>query len=131
MDEVKTDWVKEFQAEFPQVSEVEAAEAFRAVLHSIRDRMPLAELANFGSALPASVRGEFYGAWTPGARDFSPEFEEDVRRRLGPLSDRMNATQAVRAAWRVLDRHLDEPSLDMLHVFPRSVGNPSPFAATA
>lgn len=128
------EWVTEFQADFGGLSRDQATGAFRAVLHAIRDRLPLEELAEFGSVLPSPVRGEYYGEWVPHARDFPPEFEEDVRARLGALGSNVNPAQAIRAAWKVLARRVDHGNLEqVLHLFPAAVSDAKdiPFSISA
>lgn len=118
------EWIQEFQADCGELSREQATDAFRAVLHAIRDRLPLEELAEFGSVLPAPVRGEYYGEWTPHARDFPPEFESDVKSRLATLGLNINPAHAIRAAWKVLARRVDHGNLEqVLHLFPAAVSD--------
>ena len=42
-----------------------AYQVLRAVLHTLRDRLPAQEVAHFGAQLPILVRGIFYEGWTP------------------------------------------------------------------
>ena len=37
----------------------------RAVLHALRDRLPVAEAAHLGAQLPMLVRGFYYDCWKP------------------------------------------------------------------
>ena len=56
--------------------------ALRAVLHALRDRLPVEESAQLAAQLPMLVRGVYYDGWNPSrvpvkmGRD---EFEERVR----------------------------------------------------
>ena len=57
--------------------------ALRAVLHALRDRLPVGEAVDLGASLPMLVRGFYYEGWRPSAtprryRDKS-HFLEQVR----------------------------------------------------
>jgi uncharacterized protein (DUF2267 family) len=43
----------------------QAARALRAVLHAIRDRLPVADVAHLGSRLPHPILGIYYDGWAP------------------------------------------------------------------
>jgi len=42
-----------------------AYKALRAVLHSMRDRLPLDDAVHFAAQLPIFLRGLFYDGWEP------------------------------------------------------------------
>lgn len=59
----------------------------RGVLHEVRARMPLADIAAFGNHLPAVQRGVFYQDWTPAeplATPYLADFEAALAERLLP-----------------------------------------------
>ena len=59
----------------------------RGVLHEIRARLPLNDLARFGNHLPAVQRGVFYQDWTPTDPVDTPDlagFERALADRLLP-----------------------------------------------
>ena len=43
----------------------EAWKALRAVLHTVRDRLPLDVAVHFGAQLPMLIRGMYYEGWEP------------------------------------------------------------------
>ncbi|WP_432971419.1 DUF2267 domain-containing protein [Dactylosporangium sp. CA-233914] len=56
--------------------------ALRSVLHAVRDRLPVAESANFAACLPMLVRGLYYEGWEPSrvpVKMNRDEFRERVR----------------------------------------------------
>src|SRR5689334_5586621 len=44
-----------------------AYHALRAVLHALRDRLPVGEVADLAAQLPLIVRGVYYEGWRPSA----------------------------------------------------------------
>jgi uncharacterized protein (DUF2267 family) len=57
-------WLGEIMAELGPDRQV-AYHALRAVLHALRDRLPLELAAHLGAQLPLIVRGIYYDAWHP------------------------------------------------------------------
>ncbi len=84
--------------------------ALGAVLHPLRDRMPLDLAAHFGAQLPLLVRGLYYDQWHPAAQlerlrtldEFLDRVEEGLQ-GIRPVNGR-DATQAV---FRTLSHHVD------------------------
>jgi uncharacterized protein (DUF2267 family) len=57
-------WVDEIMAELGPDRQ-RAYHALRAVLHALRDRLPLNLAAHLGAQLPLLVRGIYYDSWDP------------------------------------------------------------------
>jgi hypothetical protein len=60
---------------------------FRGVLHELRGRMDIEQIARFGNHLPAVQRGVFYQDWVPGEPVPTPDFaafEAALAQRLLP-----------------------------------------------
>ncbi len=84
--------------------------ALGAVLHPLRDRLPIDLAAHLGAQLPLLVRGLYYDQWRPAGQ---PErwrtLEEFLNRvteglaRIRPV----NARDAIRAVFLALSRHAD------------------------
>lgn len=78
-----------------------AYHGLRAVLHVLRDRLPVPEAAHLGAQLPMLVRGFYYDNWKPSATPVkiktAQEFYDAVRRHF--TMDRnvnpMRLTEAV------------------------------------
>jgi uncharacterized protein (DUF2267 family) len=59
------EWLRDIRDALDWDSEQHAYQALRAVLHALRDRLPVAEAVHLGSQLPMLVRGFYYEGWTP------------------------------------------------------------------
>jgi uncharacterized protein (DUF2267 family) len=58
----------------------QAYNLLRAVLHTLRDRLPLEEAVHFGAQLPMIVRGFYYEGWNPAKVPIKMDREEFVSR---------------------------------------------------
>jgi|SRR5688572_10666879 len=58
------EWLGEI-AEVSHLSKAEAYKALRAVLHTLRDRLPVDAAVHFSAQLPLLVRGVFFEGWRP------------------------------------------------------------------
>jgi uncharacterized protein (DUF2267 family) len=102
-------WLKEIMEELGPDRQV-AWHALGAVLHALRDRMPLQLAVHLGAQLPLLVRGLYYDQWR--ATDIPlkirtlDELLEHVSKDLTQIRP-VNVQQAVRAVLRVLDRHVN------------------------
>jgi uncharacterized protein (DUF2267 family) len=59
--------------------------ALRAVLHPLRDRLPVETAAQFGAQLPTLIRGVYYDGWKPAetpVKMSNEEFFERIRREF-------------------------------------------------
>ena len=60
-------WVKEIGDMLHWDDHHKAYHGLRAVLHALRDRLPVPEAAHLGAQLPMLVRGFYYDNWKPAA----------------------------------------------------------------
>lgn len=92
-DQHAREWTIEVKKALGTDSTHRAWLALRTVLHALRDRLPVTEVAQVGAQLPMLVRGEFYTGWSPARR-------RKRERRLQPFLDQ------IRRAFK------DEPDVD-------------------
>jgi uncharacterized protein (DUF2267 family) len=63
----------------------------KAVLHALRDRLPLGEAVDLGAQLPMLVRGFYYEGWRPAGKPrayrHKREFLDQVRRSAPSLAE--------------------------------------------
>jgi uncharacterized protein (DUF2267 family) len=101
-------WLDEISAELGPDRHL-AWHVLGAVLHAIRDRLPIEVNAHFAAQLPLLVRGQHYAQWTPGSETRPPRSYEAF---LQQIADGMKSARpvgpedAAQAVFRVLSRHL-------------------------
>lgn len=102
-------WLDEIMAELGPDRQV-AWHALGAVLHPLRDRVPVELAAHLGAQLPLLIRGLYYDQWRPGAQPVRErtvdEFLNRVAAGLGSTRP-INARDAVQAVARTVSRHVD------------------------
>jgi uncharacterized protein (DUF2267 family) len=99
--------------------------ALRAVLHALRDRLPVEQAAALGAQLPMLVRGFYYEGWhpagTPVKERHKEEFLAHIRAafRDDPDADPEAVTRAV---LRVLARHVTAGEVESVkHLLPHEI----------
>lgn len=60
-------WLKDLSSMLQWDDRRRAHRLLRAVLHVLRDRLPLNELGHLGAQLPTYFRGVYYEGWSPNA----------------------------------------------------------------
>ena len=104
-------WLKELAEEMHcQKDRQRAYHALRAVLHALRDRLPVGEAANLGAQLPLLLRGVYYEGWRPVSHAFhkprnKAQFMERVASALSSEPG-LDAEPVVRSVLRLLARHV-------------------------
>ena len=108
-------WINDVAAELETEDRHEAYRALRAVLHTLRDRLPIAESAQLAAQLPLLIRGIFYEGWQPArvpqryreAREFLDRVAQE-----GILHGDTEASFVVAGVARVLARHISAGEID-------------------
>jgi uncharacterized protein (DUF2267 family) len=104
------EWLKDVQARLAPCSRQQAYTATRAVMHMLRDRLPLAAVLSLSAQLPMLVRGFFLEGWRPaaGPTDIrrTDAFAEAVSEHLPPGFPR-DSTEIIHAVFRTLATRLD------------------------
>ena len=100
-------WLKEIELELGFNNPNDAYRALRAVLHAVRDRLPVNECAEFSSQLPVMITGMYYNGWTPKNKPLKTknleEFMDTVAAQLPKGLDPLRVTLGI---IRVLERHV-------------------------
>ena len=102
-----------------------AWKALSAVLHVLRDRLPVELAAHLGSQLPLLVRGAFYDQFTPARQPTECQTPEAFAEAVAELmrdARPVDPAEAIRAVFLVLDRHLPEGQLvKVRNALPRGI----------
>jgi uncharacterized protein (DUF2267 family) len=110
-------WLDQLQAILAWKDRERAYHALRAVLHTIRDRLPPHEAVDFGAQLPMLVRGFFYDGWHPADK---PLKYRDKRRFLervakqAPAIDEADVESVVTAVFSLLSSQLPHGERDQV-----------------
>ena len=86
-----------------------AYHGLRAVLHALRDRLPVSEAAHLGAQLPMLIRGFYYEDWKPAATHekvkTAQEFYDAVKANY-TADQNVNPRRLTNAVMRVLAANL-------------------------
>ncbi|MDP9870206.1 MULTISPECIES: DUF2267 domain-containing protein [Streptosporangium] len=102
--------------------------ALRVVLHTLRDRLTVDEIARFGSRLPMLTRGIYYGSWDPGRAPIRMDAAEFVARVRGRLPDKIleeiggDAERLIHTVVHALREHIGEEGWeDIKSIVPKDL----------
>lgn len=114
------EWLKDIEGELGFDNPNDAYRALRAVLHAVRDRLPVKESTDFASQLPMLMMGMYYSGWTPVDKPVkmrtADEFLGRVQEQLPKGMDPMRITAGI---IRVLERHVSTGEMkDVRRNFP-------------
>lgn len=108
-------WIRELMDELGWDEPQRAYHGLRAVLHALRDRLPVVEAADLSSQLPMLIRGVFFENWrpshTPVADRTREQFFEHVIDNF-PDDRGVDAEELVRAVFWLLASHISEGEID-------------------
>jgi uncharacterized protein (DUF2267 family) len=88
--------------------------ALRAVLHAVRDRLPVEETAQLGAQLPMLVRGIFYAEWDPSKvpmKQNREDFMQRIREQF-PYQIEGSIEQLERTVLQALRRYITDGEWD-------------------
>jgi len=115
-------WLKQLSDLLHWDDHQNAYHGLRAVLQTLRDRLPVPEAAHFGAQLPMLVRGFYYEDWKPAATPTklrtAQEFYDAVRENFA--ADRnVNPMRLTEAVLMVLCANTSAGELEkILAIFP-------------
>jgi uncharacterized protein (DUF2267 family) len=119
-------WIHEVMEELGWKDRRRAYHALRAVLHTIRNRLTTAEVADLGAQLPMLLRGVYYEGWSPGRH--SVKKSRRPEEFLAPIGDAFRDHPEVSpegvlwAVFKVMERHITSGEIkDVKQIFPDSI----------
>jgi uncharacterized protein (DUF2267 family) len=115
-------WVKEVSDALHWDDHHKAYHGLRAVLHALRDRLPVPEAAHLGAQLPMLVRGMYYEDWKPAATPVkiktAQEFYNAVKTNFA-ADQNVNPMRLTQAVLQVVAKNLSPGELEKLRgIFP-------------
>jgi uncharacterized protein (DUF2267 family) len=115
-------WLKELADELGDEDRHYAYRALRAVLHALRDRLPVDVTAKLAAQLPTLIRGIYYEDWDPSRTPLPIHDVDAFLERVaheGRMAGETEASLAVTAVTRILRRHISAGEIDeLLAVLP-------------
>ena len=115
-------WLKDLMGMLGWDDKQKAYGALRAVLHALRDRLTVEEVAQLGAQMPMLIRGIYYEGWDPTGKpvrqrhkdQFLARIEEQLKR-----NDDIDPEKIARAVFTVLANRISEGEIeDIEHVLP-------------
>lgn len=102
-----------------------AYHALRAVLHGLRDHLPVNNAAHLSAQLPLLLRGVFFEGWSPANPSLKERTEHQFLAHVNEafLFDvEADGRQIVTAVCRVLSKHVTPGEVDKIrHVLPAGI----------
>jgi uncharacterized protein (DUF2267 family) len=121
-------------AETVHMEKRDAYKALRAVLQTVRDRLPVDLAVHFGAQLPMLVRGLYYEGWEPSKLPIKmsrQEFLDTVQEKIvaGRVIDPAETVQGVLS---VVASHIGAGEMGkLMHSFPQGMQSLFPALASA
>jgi uncharacterized protein (DUF2267 family) len=108
-------WINEIDQRLGWDNKPRAYRLLKAVLHALRDHLPVSEAADLGAQLPTLVRGVYYDQWRPAATPVKDRHLEsfladiDISFKSDPIDD---VSQAVSAVFGLLSERISAGEID-------------------
>ena len=127
------EWIARI-AESMHMDKRDAYKCLRAVLQTLRDRLPLDLAVHFGAQLPMLIRGLYYEGWEPSKVPIKmsrEEFLAEVQAKI--VADRViDPVETVRNVLTVIASHTGNGELEKIMLaLPKDMQSLSPVLASA
>jgi uncharacterized protein (DUF2267 family) len=117
-------WLKDLMQELHVEDRHKAYLALRAVLHALRDRLTVAEVAQLGAQLPMLVRGFYYEGWDPTGKPLKVRHEEEFLAQIGHEVSGDSPARLASTVFALLARRISDGEIeDVKHVLPAELRN--------
>ena len=97
----------------------------RAVLHAVRDRLPVDEASQLAAQMPMLLRGFYYEGWRPATNPEKYRHREDFLEHIArdvPELDPVQRERAASAVFAALDEYVGEGETSQVwHALPEEV----------
>ncbi|MDB5104423.1 MAG: hypothetical protein JWP91_2112 [Fibrobacteres bacterium] len=119
------EWLKEIEAEMEWNDRHFAFQSLRAVLHALRDRLPVKEAVDLGDQLPILIRGLYYENWNLSIVPVKDRKLEDFLAHIPayfPPDSLLDPERVVRTVFQVLRNRVSEGEIrHVIANFPRAL----------
>jgi uncharacterized protein (DUF2267 family) len=102
-------WLHQIQERLAWEDRQRAYHALRAVLHALRDRLPVDQVAALGAQLPMLIRGFYYEGWHPAATPIKERRREEFLAHISTAfrdDPGIDAEEVARAVFQVIADHV-------------------------
>jgi uncharacterized protein (DUF2267 family) len=117
------EWIARI-AEALHMQKRDAYKSLRAVLQTLRDRLPMGLAVHFGAQLPMLIRGLYYEGWDPSKVPIKMSREEFLAAAQEKIvADRViDPTATIQAVLAVVADHIGGGELEkVMHSFPKDM----------
>lgn len=118
-------WLNDISERMGWLDKHRAYHALRAVLHALRDRLPVEQVAALGAQLPLLVRGIYYEGWHPAGKPLKErkkdEFVAHVAATYGRELD-ADPERITRAVFEAVASHVTAGETETIkHILPAEI----------
>lgn len=110
-------WLNEIMKDLRWEDRGRAEHALAAVLHSLRDHLPVNEAAQLAAQLPLLIRGIYFEGWKPNATPVKErhwdQFVSHVSERFALIPD-IDPARIIQAVLGVLSRHVSHGEIEQV-----------------
>ena len=109
------EWMRDLKEELEIEDTAKAFKDFRAVLHVLRDRLPVNEAVKLGGQLPLVLSGIYFENWHPADKPEKFRNREDLLRLISEqLPEESNETSGriFHAVFNLLELHIPKGMID-------------------
>jgi uncharacterized protein (DUF2267 family) len=117
-------WFNELMEELGWNDRHRTYQVLRAVLHTLRDRLTVAETADLAAQLPMLLRGLYYEGWKPSGKPVKGRKKEEFLADIAAvLQDReVFPEQVAWAVFKILQRHVSAGEIqDIKGILPPEI----------
>lgn len=115
-------WVNDLALELGLEDKHRVFQGLRVTLHTLRDRLPVEEVAHLGAQLPILLAGFYYENWKPASQHkerSKEEFLAPIRDYFKGIDANVDAEQLVRAVFKVLSQRVTSGEIEKIkHMMP-------------
>ncbi len=112
-------WLNDLMGQMGWQDKHRAYHALRAVLHALRDRLPVDHTSALGAQLPMLIRGFYYEGWHPHDKPIKERKKEEFLAHVAAAftnDPQVNPEEVARAVFAVLAKHVTVGELQQVKI---------------